>query len=67
LTPSTTRFNVLSSFSCVAVLDRETGLVWEQTPDSTAFTWAAALDHCTMLLDGGKLGWRLPTDEELGS
>jgi hypothetical protein len=51
----------------VAVLDRETGLVWEQTPDSTAFTWAAALDHCTMLLDGGKLGWRLPTDEELGS
>ena len=62
-----THFIVLSNFGCLAVLDRETGLVWEQSPNITTFTWLNALDYCTTKVVNGKVGWRLPTVEELGS
>lgn len=57
-------------FSCVmgggAVLDYETGLVWEKTPaNGTPGTWDLAATLCTSLQTGGRFGWRLPTANEL--
>jgi len=50
-----------------AVLDKETGLVWAKMPDSIQRTWLAAIDYCTQLNLGGRMGWRLPAVEELAT
>ena len=59
-----------------AVLDRETGLVWEKEPGKyPSFwlngqghaTWYDAFNHCHRLAIGGRLGWRLPMFHELVS
>lgn len=50
-----------------AVLDKETGLVWEKSPDTTARTWATAIPYAYNKNVGGRKGWRLPTIEELAS
>lgn len=50
-----------------AVLDRETGLVWEKAPDATSRTWLAAVNYCTQKIVGNRGGWRLPTVDELAS
>jgi hypothetical protein len=50
-----------------AVLDHETCLVWEQSPDTTVITWTEALDHCFNKKVGGRKGWRAPTIEELAT
>jgi len=50
-----------------AVLDKNTGLVWEQTPDGTSRTWDAATIHCLNRVVGGAVGWRLPSVVELKS
>ena len=83
--PAATRFIVLSNWvdanfpaGGAAVLDRETGLVWEISPSTSRFGWADAQAHCngqavftTTLIPGVKtgnrLGWRLPTIQELES
>jgi hypothetical protein len=61
------RFVVLSNWNSEAVLDRETGLVWEREPISTRSNWGISVDFCTTRGTGGRFGWRLPTIQELSS
>jgi uncharacterized protein DUF1566 len=61
------RFTVLPLLSSLAVFDKETGLVWEQSPSTSTFNWFGALVRCSPLEVGGRKGWRLPTIEELAS
>jgi hypothetical protein len=50
------------------VLDKETGLVWERSPfGSGQMKWTDAIYYCYSKDVGGRLGWRLPTVEELAS
>jgi hypothetical protein len=65
--PSNTRFIVLSNFNSDAVLDRETGLVWERSPSTSTNSWYNSLDLCANLDIGGRKGWRLPSISELAS
>jgi hypothetical protein len=48
-----------------AVLDRETGLVWERAPDPRTDPVEIAALRCLLKPVGGRKGWRLPTVEEL--
>jgi hypothetical protein len=52
-----------------AVLDRETGLVWQRTPPpaSSALSWGQAFNTCKNEGVAGRFGFRLPTYEELKS
>lgn len=61
------RFIVLPDFNNAAVLDRETGLVWEKSPDATDAMWTDAALICVTKNVGGRKGWRLPSIVELAS
>ena len=56
-----------------AVLDNNTGLVWEQAPDATTRKWQdfntplGATNYCVNKTVGGTVGWRLPSVAELKS
>lgn len=51
-----------------AVMDRETGLVWQRVPhELRIFDWLAARTLCRFENTGGRQGWRLPSIEELSS
>jgi len=66
--PASTRFIVLSNMGGEAVLDRETGLVWERVPRSTnRGSWGSAVEYCLVLNKGGRMGWRLAAMPELMS
>ena len=54
-------------FSGAAVLDRETQLVWEQSPDTNVTSWALARTECMSRDIDGRKGWRLPSVHELAS
>ena len=71
-----TRFKVLRQFNDEAVLDQETGLVWERQPSTVKARWspygfdqfpATAHIQCDVKVVGKRLGWRLPTIQELAS
>ncbi len=65
--PAATRFLVLSNFEGAAVLDRNTGLVWEKSPDTTLTLWSNARYRCMNKVVGGQKGFRLPSFVELSS
>jgi hypothetical protein len=50
-----------------AVLDRETGLVWQRSPFSAGSTAARSdgINACLRATTGGRQGWRLPRVDEL--
>jgi hypothetical protein len=58
------RFVVMSNMSSAAVLDRETGLIWERTPDPTSVSWDIARMACLNTSIGGAMGFRLPSVHE---
>jgi hypothetical protein len=65
--PASTRFVLLLDWEAKAVLDRETGLVWEQSPSGATNFWQNSLRTCLSKNVGGSKGWRLPTITELAS
>lgn len=50
-----------------AILDKETGLVWEKSPSIVATTWHNAVHACQDKSVGNRKGWHVPTVEELAS
>jgi len=50
-----------------AVLDKETGLVWEQSPSTDSVPWDSAVRLCYKSKTGNRRGWRLPAVEELST
>lgn len=67
--PSASRFIILSDWGNAAVLDKETGLVWERSPTTNTLgsSWLYALYHCRNLTSGNRKGWRIPMVDELAS
>jgi hypothetical protein len=59
---------VLSNFNDGAVLDRETGLIWLKSPGTQAIFGnyqAMSSEICPNMMVGNRLGWRLPTMQEM--
>ena len=49
------------------VTDLNTGLMWQQIPTSTDFSWADAAEYCDNLELAGYDDWRMPSCKELYS
>ena len=65
--PAAQRFVILMAFNSDAVLDKETGLVWERSPQTTAVSSSNVRLTCANKAVGGRKGWRLPSLPELAS
>lgn len=65
VTNGQSRFKVLKQFADDAVLDKETGLVWDRSPTDSLFDWDTSQTLCIGEVIGGRRGWRLPTAWEL--
>ncbi len=63
--PASERFVLV--MNGLAVLDKETGLVWKQSPSTQDYFWVHAQNYCYKLEVGGRKGWHLPTIEQLAS
>lgn len=67
--PASERFKLVMGGA--AVLDKETGLVWEKSPSTELYTWdwsgSNAGYYCSNKVVGGRIGWRLPALHELAS
>jgi hypothetical protein len=50
-----------------AVLDKETGLVWRRAPSSAGAHWRDAVRACLSSTINNRLGWRLPSIQELAT
>jgi hypothetical protein len=59
------RFSVV--LNGAAVLDKETGLVWEKDPSSVKQRALDGIGNCYTKDVGGRKGWRIPSIEELNS
>ena len=49
------------------VTDNNTGLIWQQHPNTTSPTWEEATASCDTLELGGQSDWRMPTRRELAT
>jgi hypothetical protein len=65
--PAAQRFMILPDFTNDAVLDKETSLVWELSPQASPLTWNEARTTCAKRTIGGQKGWRLPAPSEMRS
>ena len=65
--PAAQRFVTLSTFHDDAVMDKDTGLVWEKSPQTATVTWNEARTTCVRKAVGGQKGWRLPSPAEMRS
>jgi len=63
--PAAQRFELV--LDGAAVLDKETGLVWQKSPLTMYLTWPVAIAICAGQYVGGRQGWHLPTIEQLAS
>ncbi len=61
--PAAQRFDIVLNGE--GVLDKETGLVWQRTLWRSLWTWDGARAQCNVAEIGGRLGWHLPTVEQL--
>ena len=68
--PAAGRFQILADWDSEAVLDKETGLVWQRSPGTmqpNKNNQLNALAICEQNRNGGRFGWRLPFIHELSS
>ena len=49
------------------ISDENTGLMWQQVPNSQNFIWQQAVDYCENLVFAGYDDWRMPSLKELFS
>lgn len=63
--PTANRFKVV--YDGEAVLDQETGLVWDRHPGTFPSLWNVAVGTCLSSTVGNRRGWRLPRADELQS
>ncbi len=50
-----------------AVLDRETGLVWQRSVANDPADWPTSRRYCANLTLADRMGWRLPSTAEISS